>query len=86
MSLPNPIVEREARSGQEGFVHYLFTCLLLGGRPPGENRPARLSEGGLELLSAIDALCFDDHPAGGGAANASGNYSTEVPAPRRRVD
>ena len=64
VSLPNPIVEREARSGQEGFVHYLFTCLLLGCRPPGGNKPARLSGRGLELLSAIDTLCFGGHPGG----------------------
>lgn len=58
MALPNPILEREARTGQEGFVHYLFTCLLIGGRPPGGNRGQKPSGLGERLLTAIDEECF----------------------------
>lgn len=70
MTLPNPILEREARAGQEGFVHYLFTCLLLGGRPPGGNQGCGPSARGGRLLAAIDERCFDIEPAPLGSAQS----------------
>ena len=80
MTLPNPIIEREARTGQEGFVHYLFTCLLLGDRPPGGNRGHGLSERGECLLSAIDECCF------GTASIAEAQVIWEMQLDRRHVE
>lgn len=51
--LPNPLAERERRSGREGFVQYMLASLMLGQQPPADNTPATPSGRGEAFLYAL---------------------------------
>ena len=63
MTLPNPVSEREYRTGLEGWAQYMLASLLLGERPAGQNRAGAPSPRGARLLELIDAAAFGSSPS-----------------------
>lgn len=53
MEFPNPIIERERIKSSEGFAQYILATLIMGGRPPGYNKPVGPSSEGRKLLKAL---------------------------------